>query len=105
VDIERAIEFILQQSAKTEAALQRLADKQERTEATLRRAVALGVRELRNERVRRQKADEELDLKITQLASAQIVSEERLTVVLGKLDRLIDALGPRHNGHPEGPRP
>ena len=55
----------------------------------LRRAFSMGVREVRNERRRRQ----ELDGKITQLASAQLVTEE-------KLQRLIDSIGRGGNGKP-----
>jgi hypothetical protein len=59
--------------------------------ADLRRAFALGVREARGERRRRQ----ELDGKITQLAAAQLVTEE-------KLQRLIDSMGRGGNGNPRG---
>lgn len=56
----------------------------------LRRAFALGVREERSERRRRQ----ELDEKITQLAAAQLITEE-------KLQRLIDSMGRGRNGNPQ----
>jgi hypothetical protein len=56
--------------------------------ADLRRAFALGVREARHDRRRRQELDE-----ITQLAAAQLVTEE-------KLQRLIDSMGPGENGNP-----
>ena len=57
--------------------------------ADLRRAFCMGVREARNERRRRQ----ELDEKITQLAAAQVVTEE-------KLQRLIDSIARGGNGNP-----
>jgi hypothetical protein len=57
--------------------------------ADLRRAFSMGVREARNERRRGQ----ELDGKITQLAAAQLVTEE-------KLQRLIDSIGRGGNGNP-----
>jgi hypothetical protein len=47
--------------------------------------VRLGVREARQERKKRREMDERLDEKITQLASAQLVTEE-------KLQRFIDSL-------------
>ena len=56
--------------------------------ADLRRAFSMGVREARNARKRGQ----ELDKKITQLAAAQLVTEE-------KLQRLIDSQGRGGNGH------
>jgi len=45
----------------------------DKTNQILRRAVRLGVREARNERRKRR----ELDDKITQLAAAQLVTEEK----------------------------
>jgi hypothetical protein len=55
----------------------------------LRRAFSMGVREARNARRRRQ----ELDEKITQLAAAQLITEE-------KLQRFIDSMAHRGNGNP-----
>jgi hypothetical protein len=55
--------------------------------ADLWRAFSMGVREARNARRRRQ----ELDEKITQLASAQLITEE-------KLQCFIDAMARRGNG-------
>jgi hypothetical protein len=55
----------------------------------LRRAFAMGVREARNERKRRQ----ELDEKIAQLAAAQLITEE-------KLQPLIESLRSGGNGRP-----
>jgi len=57
--------------------------------ADMRRAFSMGVREARNTRRRSQ----ELDQKITQLAAAQLVTEE-------KLQRLIDSMGHGGNGNP-----
>jgi hypothetical protein len=59
----------------------------------LRRAVRLGVQEVRAERRRRGEADEHLDTAITRLAAAQLVTEE-------KLQGLIDALRRGGNGKP-----
>ena len=55
------------------------------------RAFDLAVRESRNERQKRREGLSELDTKITQLAAAQLVTEE-------KLQRLIDAIHPGGNG-------
>ncbi|MGO4881718.1 MAG: hypothetical protein ACLP59_12955 [Bryobacteraceae bacterium] len=53
------------------------------TRSDLRRAFAMGVREARNARRRRQ----ELDEKITQLAAAQLVTEEKLQLFIESLRR------------------
>ena len=58
------------------------------TRAELRRAIRLSVQDARNERRRRH----ELDDKITQLAAAQLITEE-------KLQRFIDSLGRGGNGN------
>jgi hypothetical protein len=42
VDVEKTIEFILEQHARTEAVLKRAAVRQDRTDATLRRAIRAG---------------------------------------------------------------
>ncbi|MGA2742259.1 MAG: hypothetical protein ABSG65_33070 [Bryobacteraceae bacterium] len=60
----------------------------------LRRAFAMGVREARNERKRRQ----ELDEKITQLAAAQLVTEEKLQHLSGTVDAFIDSMRGGVNG-------
>ena len=44
----------------------------------LRQAIRLSVREARNEHMRRKRALAEIDDKITQLAAAQLVTEEKL---------------------------
>jgi hypothetical protein len=58
--------------------------------ADMRRAFAMGVREARNARRRRS----ELDEKITQLAAAQLVTEE-------KLQQFINSIGRGGNGNPK----
>jgi hypothetical protein len=91
VDIEKTMEFILEQLANVSSQLAHVADLQVRTDRRLDRAIRLAVQEARQERKRRQELDERLskagteaDEKITQLAAAQLVTEE-------KLQRLIDA--------------
>ncbi len=63
--------------------------------ADMRRAFAMGVREARNARRRRQELEEKFDEKITQLSAAQLITEE-------KLQRFIDSIGRGGNGNPRG---
>ena len=75
-----------------DARLDRAVKQGERTDARLNRAITLAVREARAERARRSKANTEFDDKMTQLAAAQLVTEE-------KLQGLIDSLRRGGNGH------
>jgi ribosomal protein S7 len=77
MDVEKTMEFILEQLAQVTAL-------QAKTDRRLDRAVRLAVQEARQERKRRREMDERLDEKLTQLASAQLITEERLR-------RLIDS--------------
>jgi hypothetical protein len=61
---------------------------------TLDRAVKLGIQEARTERKRRQEMGRRFDEKITQLAAAQLVTEE-------KLQNFIASLGRTSNGGPQ----
>ena len=106
MDVEKTIEFILDQQArfevlhqKSEEARRLTGEMHAKTEATLRRAIALSVREARTERHRRRRLAEEFDLKMTQLAAAQLVTEERFQALGDKLDKLTDALRHGKNGH------
>lgn len=91
MDVEKTMEFILDQQAHV-MVLQAKADETvDRIGRRLDRAVKLAVREARNERNRRQeldakvaaaeadrkKAEEALDEKLSQLAAAQLVTEEK----------------------------
>lgn len=78
MDVEKTMQFILEQLAQASSQLTRVAALQERTDRRLDRAIRLAVREARQERKKRREMDERLDEKITQLASAQLVTEERL---------------------------
>ena len=60
----------------------------------LRRAVRDSVREARNEHRKRR----ELDDKITQLASAQLVTEERMETLFRKMDHFLENFR-AGNGH------
>jgi hypothetical protein len=64
-----------------------------RIDGRLNRAIRLAVREARAERLGRIKANAEFDEKMTQLAAAQLVTEEKL------LQDLIEALKRGGNGH------
>jgi AMMECR1 domain-containing protein len=86
VDIERTMEFILEQAAATEAHLAELSASVGRHEkdmeairSILRRAIRAAVEEQRRERVRRQELEARFDEKITQLAAAQLLAEEQTT--------------------------
>jgi hypothetical protein len=83
VDVEKTIEFILEQHARTEAALARSAERHNQTEALLKRAIRAGVQEARRARVR----DRLLDEKITQLAAAQLITEEKLLGLIDSMQR------------------
>ena len=94
MDIEKTMEFLLGQQARFEALMFHLADRaadmedrhdREMSEirSALSRAVRAGIEEQRRERVRRN----ELDGKITQLAAAQVVTEEKLQKLLDGLSK------------------
>jgi len=108
MDVEKTMEFILEQTAHT-AALQARADEHlarhdkdiAKINEILRRAVRLAVQEARAERKRRREADERLDLKMDQIASAQLVNEEMIKKLGEKMDRYADDMRhPGGNGHP-----
>lgn len=87
MDVQKTMEFILEQLAHTATHLgtvavrvEEIAAFQAKTDKPLARAIRLAIREARRERKRRA----ELDDRITQLASAQLVTED-------KLQRLIDS--------------
>lgn len=100
---EVQVEAIRQMQAKAEVEMERIREAQEKANVehdrqiakinrTLDRAITLGIREARNERRRRQEMDARFDDKITQLAAAQLVTEE-------KLQSLIDSQRRSGNGH------
>jgi hypothetical protein len=99
VDVERTIEFILDQQAKSEVRMAKLEISQAKTEAALRRAFRLSVQEARAERLRRKKATAELNELITKIAAAQLVTEEKWQVTSAKLDALIESMRRGGNGH------
>ena len=70
----------------------------ERIDKRLDRAVRLGVREFRNERRRRQEMDARWDEKMTQIAAAHLLTEEKQRELDVKLAGFIDALRRGGNG-------
>jgi len=103
VDIEQTMEFILQCQASTEATLGKMAERHEKDiaaiNASLRPAIRLSVEEQRRERVRRQQLEAEFQDKMDKLASAQLLTEE-------KLSRLEDLFGKsREPGNSNGHSP
>jgi hypothetical protein len=113
MDVERTMEFILEQSAHMAAMLEQakvqadahlaLHDRQiAQINEILRRAVRLAVQEARAERKRRREADERLDLKMDQIASAQLMNEEMIKKLGEKMDRYADDMRrPGGNGNPQ----
>jgi hypothetical protein len=101
VDVEKTIEFILEHQARaevsharTEAALARMAERQDNTEALLRRAIRAGVEEARRQRVRSRRLDEKIaagqrqtDEEITRLAAAQRQTEASLKAFIDSMNR------------------
>ena len=98
MDVQKTIEFILNQQAQTEATLARVAQEVQKTNSVLRRPIRLGVREGRAERVRRQKANAEFDEKIIQLAAAQLETEEGLRNLSKRIDAFIESMQRGANG-------
>ena len=89
MDIQKTMEFILEQQAQTEANLKELSFRQlEAVKETaalkseLRNAIRLGIKEARVERRRRNEVASKVDDQITKLAAAQLVTEERLQAFL-----------------------
>ena len=97
MDAEQAIEFILEQHVRTEAALARLAEREDRTaqrqeqtegklartETLLRRAVRAGVEEARRQRVQLKALDE----KMAELAVAQRETQASLKAFIDSMNR------------------
>ena len=78
--------------------LELLSIAQQKTERTLRRAIHLAVLEARQERNRRQELQWHADEKITQLAAAQLITEEKLQRLEKSVEHLADRQG--GNGNP-----
>lgn len=108
MDVEKTMEFILEQQAqihtmqmKAEEHFARHDGDIAKINEILRRAVRLAVQEERAERKRRREADERLDLKMDQLASSQLLTEEKLRMLGDKIDKFVDDMRhPGGNGHP-----
>jgi recombination DNA repair RAD52 pathway protein len=101
MDVEKTMEFILEQTAQIHAIQMKAEEHFARHDrdiaeinAILRRAVRLAVQEARAERKRRREADD-------QLASSQLLTEEKLRMLGDKIDKFVDDMRhPGGNGHP-----
>ena len=100
MDVEKTIEFILQQAAKTEATLDRLAESHKQTRADLRetdlllrRAIRAAVKEARAERQRRADGVSAVRHELSELAAAQRRTEASLAA-------FIESMRHGGNGHP-----
>ena len=88
MDVEKTIEFILDQQARLQSMMIERDAAGLRTDARLDRAIRMGVQELRRERQRRQELKErgdDLDARLGKLADT--------------VQRYIDSRGNGHNGH------
>lgn len=111
MDIEKTMEFIVEHQAHFAAMLEQSKVQAEEHLAKhdrqiaqineiLRRAVRLAVQEARAERKRRREADAHLDMRMDQIASAQLLNEEMLKKLGDKIDQFVDdARRPGGNGH------
>ncbi|SPF34096.1 hypothetical protein SBA4_1430014 [Candidatus Sulfopaludibacter sp. SbA4] len=84
--------------AETAAMNAETAAQSRKTEAILRRAIRLGVREARAERERRRIADDRLGQMIARLDAAQLVTEE-------KLQRFLESRTHHNGGNPDPTSP
>ena len=116
MDVEKTMGFILEQQAHI-AAIQSKAEERaalhaaeiarvelrlQRVDLRLRHAIRLAVQEARNERKRRRELDARFELKMDQLASSQLVTEEKLQRLVDKIDKFVDGLQhPGGNGRPQ----
>jgi hypothetical protein len=93
MDIEKAIESIIEQQASLTLRQLEAEERNDRAHvqhglemaeirSELRRAVRLSIQDSSNERKKRQELGHEFDKKITQLAAAQLVTEELLQAFL-----------------------
>ena len=101
MDVEQTMEFILQCQASTEATLGKMAERHEKDmaaiNASLRRAIRLSVEEERRERVRRQQLEAEFQDKMDKLASAQLLTEEKMSRLEDLFEKWLQQRGT--NGH------
>jgi len=101
MDVEKTIEFILERQAQTAAIHARHEAEIVRLDARLRRAIRLAVAEARQERRRRRELDERFERKMDQLASAQLLSGQRIEKLGEKVDKLVEGWRESGNGHPQ----
>jgi hypothetical protein len=102
MDVQKTMEFIVEQQAQTVAVQARHEADIARVDLRLRRAIRLAIQEALNERKRRR----ELDEKMGQFALAQSRNEDmidrlgtKIDKLSDKIDRLVDAGLHGGNGH------
>ncbi len=101
MDVEKTIEFILGQQARTEAALGRLAERQDKTDALLSRAIRAAIHEARAERGRRQEMAEDWNSKMAEwkLQMSELKEAQRQTEAT--LKAFIESMRRGGNGTPQ----
>lgn len=92
MDVERTMEFLLQQAARTEAGLAKTEAGLARTSNLLRRAIRAGVKEARAERRKRLELQQDFEKGMADLRQAHAATEESLKA-------FIDSLRRGGNGH------
>ncbi len=119
MDVERTVEFIVETLARVTSRLDVVGERLEaltermdraegrasRTDARLDRAIRLAVQEARNERKKRQEMEARWAEKMTQLAAAQLITEEKtqqldesVRKLMEKFDRFFDSREGGGNG-------
>jgi flagellar capping protein FliD len=96
--IERALDFLVEQQGQFLTGIQRLEAlheqtkaAHEQTEAALRRAIRLGMLEMRRERVRRHELEEKVDILIDAQIGYEERADRRAQRLEAKLERLVEA--------------
>jgi hypothetical protein len=111
MNIERNIEFILEQMAALTTGLTELRERQLDAEerhdremadirGELRRAIRFSVEEHRRERVRRQELEAAFDDRVTKMAATILAHDEDLKTLKQSIQRFLDSSQRGGNGHP-----
>jgi len=90
--LTQSVELMLLQQREDATRLARHEDEMTALRHDFNRAFDFAVRESRNERQKRREGLAELDTKITQLASAQLVTEGKLQSLASNIDKLVEGL-------------
>lgn len=87
MDVQKTIEFILEQQANSAVFQARVDERLDQISNRLDRAIRLGVDESRRERKRRRELEEKVDLRFAELAAAQTRTEQVLQAFIQSLQR------------------